>query len=101
MYFFYYIFQLKNTDSRTHQISSDLLKLQSENARLKVLADQKEKEILHLRDPDQETLHQMKLLSDEVTLLRTQTRRLNEEKVRDGSSLLLLSFFLSSIASER
>lgn len=62
-------------------LNGDLTKLQSENARLKVLVDQQEKEILHLRDPDQDMVHQIKILSDEVTLLRTQTRRLNEEKV--------------------
>lgn len=56
-------------------------KLQSENAKLKVLTNQKEKEILHLRDPDKDMVHKIRILSDEVTMLRTQTRRLNEEKV--------------------
>uniref|UniRef100_A0A2C9M2Q1 Uncharacterized protein n=1 Tax=Biomphalaria glabrata TaxID=6526 RepID=A0A2C9M2Q1_BIOGL len=72
--------RLEERDNENQLMSNDLARLQSENARLQVLVDQKHKEILHLRDPDKDMVHQIKILSDEVTLLRTQTRRLNEEK---------------------
>ncbi|GFR75797.1 hypothetical protein ElyMa_005784100 [Elysia marginata] len=72
--------QLADSDTNNRSMSTELARLHSEKARLQVLVDQKEKEILHLRDPDKEMVHNLRILQDEVTLLRTQTRRLNEEK---------------------
>ncbi|GFO05835.1 hypothetical protein PoB_003234000 [Plakobranchus ocellatus] len=72
--------QLEDGDTNNHSLSTELARLNADKARLQVLLDQKEKEILHLRDPDKEMVHNLRILQDEVTLLRTQTRRLNEEK---------------------
>lgn len=71
---------LADNDTSHRNMSAELSRLHSDKARLQVLLDQKEKEILHLRDPDKEMVHNLRILQDEVTLLRTQTRRLNEEK---------------------
>ncbi|RUS81225.1 hypothetical protein EGW08_011019, partial [Elysia chlorotica] len=72
--------QLAELDADTRSQSAELTRLRAERARLQVALAQKEKEILHLRDPDKEMVHSLRILQDEVTLLRTQTRRLNEEK---------------------
>lgn len=87
--------QVNETEGLNHNLSSEMSKLQSENAKLKVLTNQKEKEILHLRDPDKDMVHKIRILSDEVTMLRTQTRRLNEEKV----SFLLWHYLIVHLVS--
>ncbi|CAG5127072.1 unnamed protein product, partial [Candidula unifasciata] len=71
---------VSETEGQNHNLASELSKLQSENAKLKVLVSQKEKEILHLQVPDKDMMHQIRILEDEMTMLRTQSRRLTEEK---------------------
>ena len=89
--------QLTDFDTSNRSMSAELARLHSEKARLQVMLDQKEKEILHLRDPDKEMVHNLRILQDEVTLLRTQTRRLNEEKVRSTFCFIFLRFCLEHV----
>ncbi|XP_035828059.1 uncharacterized protein LOC118478479 [Aplysia californica] len=72
--------QIEEYETTGRQMAQDLSRLQSDRARLQVLVDQKDKEIVHLRDPDKDMTHNLKVLNEEVTMLRTQTRRLHEEK---------------------